>query len=226
MNNKEFKTQWTDPIHKIGSITLILASIASILPPLYLYFGYDITLNIKDVIYTWFQLVATFGALYIIEPIAYYSSLGYAGTYLSFLSGNIGNLRVPCAYTALEVTETPYGTKEAEIISTLGISGSIIVNLVIVAFGAIFSSWVLSITPEILISAFRRFITPAVYGAMIGQLGMSLPKLVPIAIFLPLILRVFFPIIPGVVVNVFVIIVNVLCAYFLYYKKGVITNKT
>ena len=96
----------------------------------------------------------------------------------------------------------------------------------IVAFGAIFSSWVLSITPEILISAFRRFITPAVYGAMIGQLGMSLPKLVPIAIFLPLILRVFFPIIPGVVVNVFVIIVNVLCAYFLYYKKGVITNKT
>lgn len=43
---------------------------------------------------------------------------------------NIGNMRVPCAALALDVTKSKSGTIQAEIVSTMAICGSIITNLV------------------------------------------------------------------------------------------------
>ncbi len=62
------------------------------------------------------MVALSFGAFYVVEPISYYAALGLTGTYLSFLSGNIGNMRVPCATMALETTESEPGTLQAEVL--------------------------------------------------------------------------------------------------------------
>lgn len=43
------------------------------------------------------SIISSFGVLWFVEPISYYPVVGQIGTYMAFLSGNISNMRVPCA---------------------------------------------------------------------------------------------------------------------------------
>ncbi|MFS8541329.1 MAG: hypothetical protein LOD89_04480, partial [Tissierellales bacterium] len=130
MDKKEFDALWKGPVIRIGMSTLLLAAVASFIPLAYLYFTNGVFPDLNTALKAWGMIASLFGAMYIVEPISYFSTLGLSGTYMSFLSGNIGNCRLPAAAMALEVTETEPGTKEAEIISTLGIAGSIIINII------------------------------------------------------------------------------------------------
>lgn len=109
------------------------------------------------------MIASLFGAVYIVEPISYFSTLGLSGTYMSFLSGNIGNCRLPAAAMALEVTETEPGTKEAEIISTLGIAGSIIINIIGTTLCAFVGVAVINVLPPIVVEALKNYTAPAYF---------------------------------------------------------------
>ena len=107
---------------------------------------------------------------------------------MSFLSGNISNLRLPCSAMAQEVVGAKEGTREAEIIGTMGIVGSIVVNLIGVTLAAFIGNWILGLLPEIVATAFRDYTAPAIFGAVFGQFSMRQPKLAPFALAIPLIL--------------------------------------
>ncbi|MFQ8729689.1 MAG: hypothetical protein ACLSAC_03830 [Enterocloster bolteae] len=63
--------------------------------------------------------------------------LGIPGTYLTFLSGNTSNMRVPCSSVAQEAAGVEMGTEEGSIISTIGIANvRSPVNVVILTVGA------------------------------------------------------------------------------------------
>ena len=55
----------------------------------------------------------------IVEVITYSPMLGTSGTYLGFITGNLVNLKVPCAVNARELSEVKHGSKEGEIVSTI-----------------------------------------------------------------------------------------------------------
>jgi hypothetical protein len=102
----------------------------------------------------------------IVEVITYAPILGTGATYLAFVTGNLSNLKIPCAMNAREIVGTDFGTKENEIISTLSVAVSSIVTCVILAVG------VLLIAPlapllgaEVLQPAFNT-ILPALFGAL------------------------------------------------------------
>jgi len=77
----------------------------------------------------------------LVEFLVYTPMLGVGGSYLAFLTGNLTNLKIPCAMNARELTGAKPGTPENEIISTLSIATSAITTTVILAAG------VLLITP-------------------------------------------------------------------------------
>lgn len=91
---------------RIGAPTCILAAFTAFIPVLYLCSRYNCWPSLEVVLSAWALTALSFGAFYIVEPISYYAALGMSGTYLGFLSGNIGNMRVPCAALALDVTES------------------------------------------------------------------------------------------------------------------------
>ncbi len=128
-----------------------------------------------------------FGAFYIVEPISYYPILGLAGTYISFLSGNISNLRLPCSAMAQEVVGVQEGTKQAEIIGTMGIIGSVITNLIGVTLAAFVGSWLIGLFPAFVADAFRKYTRRLQFsGQIFGQFAMRQPKLAPFAFCHPL----------------------------------------
>lgn len=183
-----YELLWKKPVIKIGMITMLSAAVFSFIPLIYLYIVHGIMIDFPTALKAWGLIVAVFGAFYIVEPVSFYPILGLAGTYLSFLSGNISNLRLPCSAMAQEVVGVKEGTREAEIIGTMGIVGSIIVNLIGVTLAAVIGTWILGLLPAIIVGAFRSYTAPAIFGAVFGQFAMRQPKLAPFALAIPLVL--------------------------------------
>ena len=129
--------EWKRNCIKIGAPTNLLAAALAFLPVLWLCSTYNCWPALNVVLAAWGMVALSFGAFYFVEPISYYAALGMSGTYLSFLSGNIGNMRVPVAALALESTESQPGTIQAEVSSTMAICGSIITNLVFTTMAAL-----------------------------------------------------------------------------------------
>jgi len=114
-------------------------------------------------------LIATapmYWAVGVIETITYVPMLGAGGSYLSFVTGNISNLKLPCAINALEQNEVSASSEEGEIISTIAIAVSSIVTTVIIIIGVIL---IVPLTPileaPILEPAFAQML-PALFGGL------------------------------------------------------------
>ena len=172
----DFTDMWNGRVIRIGWITVLIGALFAFLPSLYLWIVYKVFPPLPMALKAWGLVATAFGAFYVVEPVSYYAVLGLSGTYMGFLSGNIGNLRVPCAAMALEVTEAESGTPEAEIAATLGIAGSIITNLIGVTLAAVVGAALISIFPPVIAEAFKTYTVPAIFGAVFGQFAIRYPK--------------------------------------------------
>ena len=177
MNNQERMTAWKKACTRIGRPTTLAAIVLSFLPVLYLCIRYNCWPDMETLLTAWGMTVAAFGAFYIVEPISYYASLGISGTYLSFLSGNISNLRMPCASIALDQTDSKPGTIQAEVVSTMAICGSIVTNLIGVTLAAFVGSAIVALLPEVISTGLKTYAATAVFGATFGSIAMKAPKL-------------------------------------------------
>ena len=114
-------------------------------------------------------LVATapmYWAVGVVEVITYIPMLGAGGSYLSFVTGNISNLKLPCALGALEQAGVKADTEEGEVISTIAIAVSSIVTTVIIIIGVLL---IIPLQPILqnpaLEPAFNQ-ILPALFGGL------------------------------------------------------------
>ena len=111
-----------------------------------------------------------------IEPISYYTTLGLDGTYMSFLSGNIFNMRVPCAVAAQEAAGVQQGTNEANAVSTIGIAVSVVMNVIILTLAVIFGNVLLANVSARGIQTIN-YMLPALFGALLASEIVKRPKL-------------------------------------------------
>ena len=170
-------------------------------------------------------LIATapmYWAVGVIETVTYIPMLGAGGSYLSFVTGNISNLKLPCALNALENAEVKAQSEEGEIISTVAIAVSSIVTTLIIILGVIL---IVPLTPvlssETLKPAFDQML-PALFGGL-GVVFVSRNLKLAIApVLLMLILFVFVPALSAGTVGIMVpvgVIFTIVYARIIY-KKG------
>ena len=161
-------------------------------------------------------------AVGIVEVITFVPMLGAGGSYLSFVTGNISNLKLPCALNALESNGVSAQSEEGEIVSTIAIAVSSIVTTVIIILGVLL---IVPLTPllesDALKPAFDQLL-PALFGAL-GLVFVSKNAKIAIApIVLMLILFIFVPAINtstvGIMVPVGVIFTLIVSR--IMYKKG------
>lgn len=114
-------------------------------------------------------LVATapmYWAVGVVEVITYIPMLGAGGSYLSFVTGNISNLKLPCALGALEQAGVSADSEEGEVVSTIAIAVSSIVTTVIIIIGVVL---IIPLQPilqsPVLEPAFNQ-ILPALFGGL------------------------------------------------------------
>ena len=126
------KKTYMDKVHTWGRIWCIASLIFFLCIPL----AISLHLNVwpkADILGKGLASIAFFFATGIIEVVAYSPMLGAGGTYLSFVTGNIMNLKMPCALNAMENAKVKANTEEGEVITTIAISASIIVTTIVIA---------------------------------------------------------------------------------------------
>ena len=100
------------------------------------------------------------------EFLIYTPMLGSGGGYLAFITGNLINMKIPCAVNARDMVGAKTGTKENEIISTLSIATSSLVTIIVLAVGvAILTPLKPLLESPSLQPAFNN-VVPALFGAM------------------------------------------------------------
>jgi len=182
-----YEKEFSQPVHRVGSITCLLAVLGMFMPPVWLYLQYGVFPPAKAIL-VGMTLALTYAVpFFIIEPISYYPTLGDAGTYMSFLAGNIANMRLPCAAVAQSVSGVEEGTKKGELIATIGIAISIWLSIIAVFIGAVATGWIVKTFPPSVQDAFRRFLLPAVFGAVFGQFALRGARYAPVALILALV---------------------------------------
>lgn len=110
------------------------------------------------------------GLVYFISGIAEYliytPMLGAGGTYLAFITGNLINMKIPCAVNARDIVGVRTGTPENEIISTLSIATSSLVTIVVIALGVLLMVPLQPVLQSPVLSPAFENVVPALFGAM------------------------------------------------------------
>ena len=159
-----------------------------------------------------------------IETVTFVPMLGAGGSYLSFVTGNITNLKLPCALNALEQNDVSASSEEGEVISTIAIATSSIVTTIIILIGVV---CIVPLTPileaPVLEPAFAQML-PALFGGL-GVAFVSKNWKVAVApVVLMLVLFIFVPALNAGTVGIMVpvsVLFTIAVARVLY-KRGVL----
>lgn len=102
----------------------------------------------------------------IAEYLVYTPMLGAGGGYLAFMTGNLINMKIPCAVNARDIVGAKTGTPENEIISTLSIATASLVTVVVLALGVVLLIPLQPILQDPALQPAFENVVPALFGAM------------------------------------------------------------
>ena len=221
-NNKNLT--YMDTVHRDGRIWNIAMMIILLLFPVAVCLIYKATPDWEGVISGLIATAPMYWAVGVVEVITFIPMLGAGGSYLSFVTGNISNLKLPCAINALENAKADPKSEEGEIISTIAIAVSSIVTTIIVAIGVIL---IVPLRPilesEILEPAFEQML-PALFGALGVALISKNWKIAIAPVALMLALFIFVPALNEGMVGIMVpvgVLFTIAVSRILY-KKGIL----
>lgn len=169
------------------------------------------------------SVLPMYWAVGVIEIFTYIPMLGAGGSYLSFVTGNISNLKLPCALDAMQKANVKANSEEGEIISTIAIAVSSIVTTLIIAVGVILmlvTNLGTLLESEVLKPAFDQLL-PALFGGLAVVFVSQNFKLAIAPMVLMLSLFIFTPLTSGEVgIMAPVGVIFTLIVARIMYKKG------
>lgn len=166
MKKKTNKTYF-DRVHSWGRISTISALCVLLMFPLAITIYLDVSPSVTAILQGLLKLIPTYWTVAVVEVIVYTPMLGAGGTYLSFVTGNIANLKLPCAINAMEGAKVKANSEEGEVISTIAIATSAIVTTIVLAIGIIaFAPFLDSFTKSPLLQPAFKMVLPALFGAL------------------------------------------------------------
>ena len=155
---------------RIGMFTIIAGLIANFVPALYLAGVVGVMPQVTDLIQIYAVALSAFGVSWIVQPLSFYPMLGIGGSYISWLCGNVADIRVPAATMAQRVAGAEPGSPEGDVMATIGIAGSVFVSVAILTLFTFIGAAIMPMVPKFVTKAFG-FILPAVFGAVYAELS-------------------------------------------------------
>lgn len=221
---KKQDISYMDSVHRDGRIWGIIVGLSLLAFPAILMLIFNAFPNLEILLKGLLATAPMYWAVGIVEIFTYVPMLGAGGTYLSFITGNISNLKLPCAIDAMDRAGVKANSEEGEVISTISIAVSSIITTVIIIIGVI---CIVPLTPileaPILVPAFDM-ILPALFGGLAVVFISKNLKLSIAPIILMLVLFIFVPALNAGTVGIMVpvgVVFTIAVARILY-KKGVI----
>lgn len=160
------RRSYMDSVHRDGRIWSLAIMALMLLYPLAICLIFNAVPDGKGLLMGLIATAPMYWAVGIVETFTFIPMLGAGGSYISFITGNISNLKLPCALSAMEQMGAKANSEEGEVISTIAIAISSIVTTVIIILGVVL---IVPLTPvlnaPVLAPAFAQ-ILPALFGGL------------------------------------------------------------
>ncbi|MCI6188638.1 MAG: hypothetical protein MR691_01640 [Clostridium sp.] len=170
MKKNNIDKQLIDPFqawsHRWGRLGTFIALVYMIAVPFIVLGYYGCIPSLGQV----FNL-STISILMIYIPVGISEALSYtpilgSSTYLTFITGNIMNLKLPCAVNAMKIAEKEANTPEGEAVACVAVAVSSIMTVVILALAALLSAWISPIFELPAVKTASNYIIPALFGSL------------------------------------------------------------
>lgn len=224
MKNMKKEMSYMDSVHRDGTILNLAMMVLLLLFPVAVGIVFRALPDWQGLLMGLVATAPMYWAVGIVEVITFIPMLGAGGSYLSFVTGNISNLKLPCAINALENAGVSAKSEEGELVSTISIAVSSIVTTVIIVIGVIL---IVPLSPilenPILTPAFDQML-PALFGALGVALISKNWKLAIAPVALMLILFIFVDALDSSMVGIMVpvgVVFTIIVSRILY-KKGIV----
>ena len=158
--------------HKWGRIGTLIALIYMIGLPFVVLSIYGCMPSLGEVIN-----IGTISILMIYIPVGISEAISYtpilgASSYLTFITGNIMNLKLPVAVNAMKITKKEPNTPEGEAISSVAVAVSSIMTVIILALAALLSTWISPVFELPSVKTASNYLIPALFGSLtLGLFG-------------------------------------------------------
>ena len=178
MKDKQvFMEEFNNKLHRLGKITLGLSIVFLVSIPFVVGAAFGVAPDLKAFISGFIKVGVIYIPVAIVEFLVYTPMLGVGGSYLSFITGNVTNMKIPCVMNAKEIAGTQDGTPEHEIISTLSVATSAMVTTVVIALGVVLMVPLQPVLQNpVLLPAFNN-VVPALFGALGLKYFMKSPQI-------------------------------------------------
>lgn len=214
---------YIDSMHFWGKIWSVTALCVLFCVPLVFSLKYNAFPDLQIFMKAALKIIPIYWGTAIVEVITYTPMLGAGGTYLSFVTGNITNLKLPCALSALDRSGYKASSEEGEVISTVAIASSAITTTLVIAVGVLaFGPSILKITdPQSPLAPAFNYVIPALFGALGASYFTKHWKLSVFPILAGVIVYIF---VPGLEAGtmIFVTIIASLCGALALYKLKIV----
>ena len=194
MNEKEqFLEQFNNGLHRLGRIMTISVILILVAVPFVMGATFGVSPELEGFLKGLLRVGIVYYLMAIAEFLIYTPMLGTGGSYLAFITGNVTNMKIPCAMNARDIAGTEVGTAENEIVSTLSIATSAIVTMLVIVAGVVL---LVPLQPvlqnEALLPAFNN-VVPALFGALGYKYFSKSPQIAVVPVALMSILCIFIP---------------------------------
>ncbi len=178
-------------IHRLGRITSAIIVIALIAVPLVVTVSSGVMIDIPTTIKGFIGIFSLMGILTFVEFFSYTPLMGPGAMYLTFITGNTINMKLPAAMSSVKLSGVEQGSREAELISLIAVAVSSLVTVVILTLGMIGMSFLLPIMQSPQLQPAFANLMPALLGALATPMffkdktaikAASVPSLIAMAI--------------------------------------------
>ena len=218
------KRSYMDSVHRDGTIWNLSVMVLLLLFPVLVCVIFDALPDWNGLLMGLIATAPMYWAVGVVETITYVPMLGAGGSYLSFVTGNITNLKMPCALNAMDQAGVKANSEEGEVVSTIAIAVSSIVTTVIIILGVLL---IVPLAPllqsPVLEPAFAQ-ILPALFGGLGVAFVSKNWKIAVAPIVLMLVLFICIPALNAGTVGIMVpvSVIFTLITSRIMYKKGML----
>ena len=185
--------QYNKSLHRLGRMMLILAGAALIAVPFIIGAIFDGKVEVSGFLRGFINVAVLYYSMGIVEFLIYTPMLGVGGSYISFITGNVTNMKIPCVMNAQDIAGTKQGTPEHEIISTISTATSAIVTTLVIVVGVILIVPLQPVLNHPTLKPAFDYILPALFGALGLKYFIKSPLIAFISVGLISLLCIFVP---------------------------------
>jgi len=220
-DKEKFFEEFNNGLHRLGRFTLIAGIIVLMAVP----FAFGVIVGVMPdmpaFLKGWINVAVVYFPVSVVEFLVYAPMLGAGGSYLAFITGNVTNMKIPCAMNARDIAKTEVGTPENEIVSTIAVAISAIVTTLVILLGVVMLVPLQPVlSAPVLQPAFNN-VVPALFGALGLKYFAKSPQIAAIPLALMCLLCIF---VPSMITQTSILMIPsgglALAIGFLLFKKG------